>query len=225
VLLLFDIDGTLLAGATGEHRAALHEALGAVHGIDADVNRRPIAPAGRTDREITRAILLDAGVDAKRIDDGADAVQEQACRSYARLCPDNLSHTVLAGIPELLEQLSRCEDRRLGLVTGNYEAIARLKLRRAGIGHWFDGGIGAFGSDAEDRTQLPAIARRRAGAPGAPYPRERTVVIGDTPRDIACAHADGSRCVAIATGPFDVDELRGADAVARDASELLALLT
>jgi phosphoglycolate phosphatase-like HAD superfamily hydrolase len=225
VLLLFDIDGTLLRGATGEHRAALHEALRAVHGIDADVNRRPIAPAGRTDREITRAILLDAGIDARRIDDGADAVQVQACRSYARLCPDDLSHTVLTGIPELLEQLSRREDRRLGLVTGNYEAIARLKLRRAGIGHWFDGGVGAFGSDAEDRTELPGIARRRAGAPGAPYPRERTVVVGDTPRDIACAHADGARCVAVATGPFDVDELRGADAVARDASELLAALT
>ncbi len=99
---------------------------------------------------------------------------------------------MLTGIPELLAQLSRREDQTFGLVTGNYEAIARLKLRRAGIGHWFDGGIGAFGSDAEDRTELPAIARRRAGAPGTPYPRERTVVIGDTPRDIACAHADGA---------------------------------
>jgi phosphoglycolate phosphatase-like HAD superfamily hydrolase len=227
VLLLFDIDGTLLAGATGEHRAALHEALRAVHGIEADLNRRPIAPAGRTDREITRAILLDAGVDAKQIDDRAGAVQEEACRAYARLCPDDLSHTVLAGIPELLAQLSSREDRTLGLVTGNYEEIARLKLRRAGVGHWFDGGVGAFGSDAEDRTELPAIARRRAGALGAPYPRERTVVIGDTPRDVACAHADGARCVAVATGPFDVDDLRAADAdaVARDASELLALLS
>jgi len=224
LLLLFDIDGTLLAGATEEHRAALHEALLAVHGIEADISRRPITPAGRTDREITRAILLDAGVDAKQIDDRADAVQEEACLAYARLCPEDLSHTVLAGIPELLAQLLRREDRMLGLVTGNYEAIARLKLRRAGIGHWFDAAIGAFGSDAEDRTELPAIARRRAGKPGAPYPRERTIVIGDTPRDIACAHADGARSVAVATGPFGVDELRAADAVARDATELLAVL-
>jgi phosphoglycolate phosphatase-like HAD superfamily hydrolase len=225
VLLLFDIDGTLLAGATDAHRAALHEALRSVHGVEADVSRRPIAPAGRTDREITRAILLDAGVDAKRIDDGADAVQEESCRAYARLCPDDLSHTVLAGIPELLATLSRREDRTLGLVTGNYEAIARLKLRRAGIGHWFDAGIGAFGSDAEDRTELPAIARRRAGDPGAPYPRDQTIVIGDTPRDVACAHADGVRCVAVATGPFAVGQLSAADVVARDAGELLAALT
>ncbi len=224
LLLLFDIDGTLLAGATGEHRAALHEALLTVHGIEADVSRRPITPAGRTDREITRAILLDAGVDATQIDDRADAVGEEACRAYGRLCPEDLSHTVLTGIPELLAQLSRREDRMLGLVTGNYEAIARLKLKRSGIGRWFDGAIGAFGSDAEDRAELPAIARRRAGTPGAPYPRERTIVIGDTPRDIACAHADGARSVAVATGPFGVDELRAADAVARNASELLALL-
>jgi phosphoglycolate phosphatase len=225
VLLLFDIDGTLLAGATEAHRAALHKALRAVHGLDADVNRRPITPAGRTDREITRAILLDAGVSAKRIDDGADAVQEESCRAYARLCPNDLSHTVLAGIPELLATLSQRDDRKLGLVTGNYEAIARLKLRRAGIGHWFDAGIGAFGSDAEDRTELPTIARLRAGDPGAPYPRERTIVIGDTPRDIACAHADGVRCVAVATGPFGAEQLTDAEVVTRDAGELLAALT
>jgi phosphoglycolate phosphatase len=224
LLLLFDIDGTLLTGATGEHRAALHEAILAVHGIEADVSRRPITPAGRTDREITRAILLDAGVDAKQIDDRADAVQEEACRAYARLCPEDLSHTVLPGIPELLAALSDGDGHTLGLLTGNYEAIARLKLRRAGIGSWFASGQGAFGSDAEDRTELPAIARRRAGRPGASYPSEQTIVIGDTPRDIACARADGARAIAVATGPFDVEDLRAADAVARDASELLGLL-
>jgi phosphoglycolate phosphatase len=221
LLLLFDIDGTLLTGATGEHRAALHEALLAVHGIEADVSRRPITPAGRTDREITRAILLDAGVDATRIDKRADAVQEEACRAYARLCPEDLSHAVLTGIPELLATLSESGSNDLALLTGNYEAIARLKLRRAGIGAWFASGQGAFGSDAEDRTELPAIARRRAGVPGAPYPRERTVVIGDTPRDIACAHADGVMSVAVATGPYGVEELGAADAVARDGRELL----
>jgi phosphoglycolate phosphatase len=224
LLLLFDIDGTLLTGATKEHRAALHEALLAVHGIEADISRRPITPAGRTDREITRAILLDAGVDAKRIDDGADAVQEEACRAYARLCPEDLSHAVLTGIPELLATLSQTGGNELALLTGNYEAIARLKLARAGIGGWFAAGQGAFGSDAEDRAELPAIARRRAGAPGAPHPRAQTVVIGDTPRDIACAHADGVACVGVATGPYGVAELAAADAVARDSRELLGAI-
>jgi phosphoglycolate phosphatase len=224
LLLLFDIDGTLLTGATEAHRAALNEALRLVHGIDAEAGT-PVVAAGRTDSEIARLTLIGAGVDARQIDDGADAVQEEACRAYARLCPDDLSHTVLTGIPELLATLSDDGDNALALLTGNYEAIARLKLRRAGIGAWFDSGQGAFGSDAEDRTELPAIARRRAGRPGAPYPRERTIVIGDTPRDIACARADGARAVAVATGPFGIEELQAADGVARDASELLALLS
>jgi phosphoglycolate phosphatase len=224
VLLLFDIDGTLVAGATAAHRDAMHEALLAVHGVNAAVGRRPLAPAGRTDGEIARAILIDAGVSALRIDERADAVQDECSRAYARLCPDDLSHTVLAGIPELLEALSQRDGVVLGLLTGNYEAVARLKLARAGIGRWFAGGPGAFGSDAEDRAALPAIARRRAGRTGAPYARKLTIVIGDTPRDIACARADGVRCIAVASGPFGADELSAADAVARDAAQLRGAL-
>ena len=102
---------------------------------------------------------------------------------------------------------------RFSLVTGNFERIARLKLARAGIGDWFPEGQGAFGSDAEDRELLPPIARARAGD----WPRERTVVIGDTPRDIACARADGLRVIAVATGPFAVEALADADAVADSA--------
>ena len=72
---------------------------------------------------------------------------------------------------------------------------------------------------------LPAIARRRAGGDGEPWPRERTLLIGDTPRDIACARADGVRVIAIATGPHGAGELTSADAVARDTRELGELLT
>ena len=98
VLLLFDIDGTLVSGATDAHRDAMHEALREVHGVDATrVMRRPLAPAGRTDPEIARAILLDAGISAERIDDRADEVREQCCRAYARLCPEDLSGTRAAG--------------------------------------------------------------------------------------------------------------------------------
>jgi phosphoglycolate phosphatase-like HAD superfamily hydrolase len=114
---------------------------------------------------------------------------------------------------------------RLSLVTGNYEPIARLKLARAGLGHHFGAGQGGFGSDAEERGLLPAIARRRAGAPdGTPHPRDRTIVIGDTPRDIACARADGVRVLAVATGPYPVEALGEADAVAADGFGLRDLL-
>ena len=109
---------------------------------------------------------------------------------------------------------------RLALVTGNYEPVARLKLKRAGLGRYFPAGQGAFGSDAEDRAALPGIARRRAGTAGVSFSRHQTIVIGDTPRDIACARADGVRCFAVATGPFGAEELRDADGVAADAHGL-----
>ena len=109
---------------------------------------------------------------------------------------------------------------RQALVTGNMEAIARRKLASAGIGHHFAAGQGGFGSDAEDRSELPAVARARAGG----WARDRTVVIGDTPRDIACARADGVRVIGIATGPFTVEALADADAVVDAASALLPVL-
>jgi phosphoglycolate phosphatase-like HAD superfamily hydrolase len=127
---------------------------------------------------------------------------------------------VLPGISELLAELDGHSGVRLSLVTGNYEAVARLKLGRAGIGDHFPRGQGGFGSDAEDRAMLPHIARKRAGHDGVEFPRTRTIVIGDTPRDIACARADDVRCFAVATGPFRVDELQSADAVAADARQL-----
>jgi phosphoglycolate phosphatase-like HAD superfamily hydrolase len=223
VLLLFDIDGTLLQRAAEAHRDAIHEALRTVHGVKDPVRRRSIEVAGCTDAEIARVLLTAAGVSAQRIDERADDVRIAACTAYARMCPDDLSAHVTPGMNELLEQLAERAGTVLALVTGNYEAIARLKLRRAGIGGFFPSGQGGFGSDHEQRTELPRIARRRAGD-GEPWPRERTVVIGDTPRDIACARADRVRIVAVATGPYGADELRGADAVARDARELGDLL-
>jgi phosphoglycolate phosphatase-like HAD superfamily hydrolase len=223
VLLLFDIDGTLLQRGADAHRDALHEALRTVHGVTDPVRRAGHELAGRTDTEIARGLLVAAGVSARRIDARADDVRIAACEAYARLVPDDLSAHVTPGIAQLLEALTARGRDTLALVTGNYEAIARLKLRAAGIGGFFPGGQGGFGSDHEQRAELPRIARGRAGD-GTPWPRERTIVIGDTPRDIACARADGVRVFAVATGPFAADELGAADAVARDARELGALL-
>jgi phosphoglycolate phosphatase-like HAD superfamily hydrolase len=216
VLLLFDIDGTLVRGATDAHRDALKAALREVHGVAVRSARRVVPPAGRTDAEIARALLLDAGISAERIDDRAEDVREACCRIYAQTCPRDLSEYLVPGIPEVLAWLHGRPGVRLALLTGNYEPIARLKLARAGIGKWFEARQGAFGSDSEDRAALPAIARRRAGH----TPREDTIVIGDTPRDIACARADGVRCLAVTSGQYGADELAGADAVARDAGEL-----
>ncbi len=223
LLVLFDIDGTLLLRASVAHAEALYEALRQVHGVEDPAGAR-VAPAGRTDGEIARAILLQSGVSAERIDDRADEVREVTCREYSSLCPPDLSDHVAPGMPELLADLEGRDEVRLGLVTGNFEPVARLKLTRAGLGRWFGSGPGGFGSDHEDRSALPGIARRRAGSGGEVWPRERTLVIGDTPNDIACARADGVRCLAVATGPFTAADLEGADAVATDARELAGLV-
>jgi phosphoglycolate phosphatase len=224
-LLLFDVDGTLVAGAARAHAEALWDALHEVHGIDAARVRSAVSPAGRTDGEIARMLLVAAGVSATRIDERADDVRAACCERYAHLCPPDLSDKVIPGIPALLEQLCERDDVVLSLVTGNFEPIGRMKLLRAGLGRFFAAGQGAFGSDDEDRTVLPGVARRRAGSDGIAFPRERTIVIGDTPRDICCARADGVGCIAVTTGPYGTAELADADAVARDPAQLGELLS
>jgi len=217
LLLLFDIDGTLLQRASHEHAVALRTAAGRVHGVDV-LSVDTIEYAGRTDRAIARDLLAAAGV--SKID---EAWVSETVLEYERLCPPDLSAKVAPGMVELLEALAaRPSEFRLSLVTGNLEQVAHRKLTAAGIGHFFEAGQGGFGSDDEDRGRLPAIARGRASSP--PWARDRTVVIGDTPRDIACARVDEVRVAAVATGPFSVEALADADAVADDARALLPVL-
>jgi len=190
-----------------------------VHGVELDGIQ--VEAAGRTDAAIARDLLRAAGVGDAAIDAGADEVAAAAVAAYAELCPPDLSAYVAPGVGDALAALSERPDvYRLALVTGNLEPVARRKLASAGIGGYFPAGQGGFGSDAEDRGQLPAVARRRAGA----WPRERTVVIGDTPRDIACARVDGVRVVAVATGPFSAEALADADAVVDGARAVLPVL-
>jgi phosphoglycolate phosphatase len=188
-----------------------------VHGLGALDGH--VEVAGRTDAAIMRDLVTAAG--GEDFDARWPQVRAAALAAYERLCPADLSDRVAPGVPELLAALAaRPEEFRLALVTGNLEPIAHLKLARAGIGHYFEAGQGGFGSDHAERAELPRIARERAGD----WPRERTVVIGDTPRDIACARADDVRVVAVATGPFAVEALADADAVADDARALLPVL-
>ncbi len=213
---MWDIDGTLLRRASEAHAAALMRAVADVHGVD--VTRAKVTDlAGRTDRAIARMLLAAVGIGAEAVDGRAEDVLAATCALYEELCPPDLSAKVAPGIPALLDQLrGRESDFRFSLVTGNFERVARLKLARAGIGHHFADGQGAFGSDAEAREDLPPVARERAGG----WPRERTVVIGDTPHDITCARADGVRVVGIATGPYAADALAGADVVVDEVEEL-----
>jgi phosphoglycolate phosphatase len=219
LLLLFDIDGTLVQRASVEHAAAVLAALHDVYGVT-EPPAAHLDAAGRTDIDIARKLLLLSDVDARTIDARLGDFRAAAVSHYARLVPGDLTGLVVPGIGALLERLAAGGKHRLSLVSGNLEPIARLKLRAAGLGRYFPRGQGGFGSDHEDRSELPAIARARAGRDGRPWPREQTVVIGDTPRDIACARADGVRVVAVSTGPFRAPELADADAVVPDARAL-----
>jgi phosphoglycolate phosphatase len=229
LLLLFDIDGTLLLKASREHAESIYAALRRIHLLQ-EIPTGKIEAAGRTDDAIARSILTLAGVPAERIDDRARDVRAMACADFGHRCPGDLSAHLAPGVLEVLDLLAARDDVDLALLTGNLECVARLKVDRAGIGHHFARGQGAFGSDSEDRTDLPEIARARhaaalgIGVGGAAYPREQTVVIGDTPRDIACARADGVHVIAIATGPFRPSDLSGADVVIDTAREIPAAL-
>jgi phosphoglycolate phosphatase-like HAD superfamily hydrolase len=200
----------------------VREAAAAVHGLDG-LGELEVEVAGRTDLAIARSLLRSSGIGEDAISARAGEVAAATVERFARTCPSDLSAKVAPGIAELLEALAaRPDDFRLSLVTGNLEPVARLKLARAGLGRWFPEGQGGFGSDHESRAELPRIARSRFSDP--PHPRERTVVIGDTPRDIACARADEVRVAAVATGPYAIEALAEADAVVDDARALLPVL-
>ena len=208
-----------MQGAGVEHGRALREAAERVHGVGPLIG--DIEVAGRTDAAIMRDLVALAGVSRVTFEARWPEVVGDAVVAYDALCPPDLADRVAPGVPELLAALAaRPDEFRLSLVTGNLEPIARIKLGRAGIGDFFEPGQGGFGSDHPSRAELPSIARARAGD----WPRERTVVIGDTPRDIACARADDLRVVAVATGPFAVEALADADAVVDDARALLPVL-
>jgi phosphoglycolate phosphatase len=189
------------------------------HGVELD--GLEVEVAGRTDAAIARDLLRAAGIADAAIDAHAEAVAREVVAAYEELCPPDLSEFVAPGVTEALDALAGEPERyRLALVTGNLEPVARRKLAAAGIGHYFEPGQGGFGSDSEHRGELPGVARARAGG----WSRERTVVIGDTPRDIACARADGVRVVAVATGSYSAAELAEADAVVDGVRSALPVL-
>ena len=131
---------------------------------------------------------------------------------------------VMPGIHPLLDALSARDDIHLALLTGNYEATAKLKLEYFDLWRYFRGG--AFGDDAPDRNLLVPRALADVATCGRSFAAPSAVVIGDTPLDVACARASGARSIAVATGSHSADELRaaGADVVFHDLSDTDAVV-
>jgi phosphoglycolate phosphatase-like HAD superfamily hydrolase len=114
------------------------------------------------------------------------------------------------GVRELLAALQDL-GVYLGLLTGNAEVGARLKLKPFGLNPFFP--VGAFGSDSEDRNLLlPIAVQRLQEFESISVSHDRCVVIGDTPKDVECAHVHGASAIAVATGTYPLKELEKTDA-------------
>ncbi len=132
---------------------------------------------------------------------------------------------LLSGVEELLAELADRDDFALGLLTGNWEGGARIKLERYGLGGYF--AFGAFGDGCRDRRDLPPVALRRAGQwSGRSFRAEDALIIGDTTRDVECGRAHGISVLAVASGSHDAERLAaaGADWVVDDLEGAAACL-
>jgi phosphoglycolate phosphatase len=203
-LVLFDIDGTLVI-AKGAGRRALHRALERVYGTAGAIEGYDFR--GKTDPRIVGDLMGAAGIAPEVIRGGLDDCFEAYARGLTDEIGDGQCVTVLPGVAELVRRLDATEGVLLGLLTGNIEEGARIKLAPTGLWPYFR--TGAFGSDDADRRRLPSLAARRAQAlTGNRFPPEEVVVIGDTPLDIECARAFGAVAVAVATGFHPYAELQ-----------------
>jgi phosphoglycolate phosphatase len=221
-IVLFDVDGTLL-WTDGAGRRAIHRALKDVLGIE-----HPAAHFrfdGRTDPEIVRLLAAAAGRDH------GPGVIGDVLKRYVSLLTDELSRPghrtkVYPGVFELVAALEARADCVVGLLTGNVAEGARLKLRSGGLDiARFK--VGAFGSDHEERSALPAIAQRRARESlGVEAAGQDVVIVGDTPADVTCGLGVGARAIGVATGSYSVPDLvaAGAHTAFADLSDTAAVL-
>jgi phosphoglycolate phosphatase-like HAD superfamily hydrolase len=221
-IFLFDVDGTLLlTGGCG--RRAFEHAFEHVTG-----QRRALdgfSFGGMTDRAIARMGLCAIGREANP--SVVDQLLEAYLEALARELVSPLNFVILPGAHETVQALAARSGTALGLGTGNVRRGAQAKLAYADLWHPFS--FGGFGCDHEDRAELlRAGAQRGAAQLSQPLADCRVVVIGDTVRDVAAAHAIGAECVAVCTGGDNEEKLRaaGADAVFQNLlhTDLLAAL-
>ena len=209
VLVLWDIDGTLLnAGGVGRdlYDAVFLQLFGRTLPACAPM-------AGRTDRAIILETLILAGVDEPR------RYVDPFIAGLAVHAPSARSAMASRGqaLPGAAAALALIGGRaRQSVLTGNIRPLAEVKLTALGLQAGLDLRIGAYGDDHEDRAELVELARRRAaagpGRPPAAYPGTSTVVIGDTPLDVAAALSAGARAVGVATGSYPAADLAAAGA-------------
>ena len=218
--ILFDIDGTLLDSG-GAGTSSLNIAFEEIFAIKEAF--RSINMAGKTDMQI-----LKEAFELYKIDHSNGIIPE-FYRNYVRLLRERIregSGHIKPGIREALRELQARKECILGLLTGNIEEGARVKLDFFGLNSYFS--IGAFGSDDEDRNKLlPIAVDKLCQMYSVKVGFRDCVVIGDTPRDISCSKPYGAFSIAVATGPYSAGTLSaaGADFVFDDLSNTEAFLS
>lgn len=217
-LVLFDIDGTILNFRHGIAKELFAVMLNELFGKDVPESAIPQFH-GMTDLQIISTIAENIGLSYDEVSVLIPTIWKKMLTMFEQhSIPENV--TVLPGVIELISQLHQNNDIRLGLITGNFFENAYLKLSIAGLDKYFP--TGAFGSDAADRNHLPSIAIERMNKHYQTnnFHSGNTVIIGDTYRDIECAHKNGIRVLAVATGGFTIDELQNhnPDAIINDFS-------
>jgi phosphoglycolate phosphatase len=204
--VLFDIDGTLLVTG-GAGAVAWQRAFRELHGVDADIAEH--TEAGMTDPEIAEIVFREV---IGR--DGSPAERGQAIGGYLSHLADAVNESsdyrVMPGIEELLPRLIG-KGVLLGLVTGNVEAAAHIKLSRANLNRFFS--FGGYGSDSRDRTELTKRALERGElVSGGTLGDGTCIAVGDTPRDVRAGHGAGIKVVGVATGSYSAKQQREAGA-------------
>ena len=222
-LVLFDIDGTLLH-SHGAGRRAMEAALTETFGTKGSPEYRY---DGKTDRQIVRDLMRGEGFDDAAIDARMSRVLDSYVAGLEReIASPHTRVEAIAGVMPLLDALVQRAHCIVGLLTGNLEPGAQHKLNAAGID--FDRfALGAYGSDHEIRSELPAIAQQRAREVlGLAIEGSAMVIVGDTPSDIACGRPIGARAIAVATGHYSVASLseHAPDAVFSDLGDTEAVL-
>ena len=202
-LFLFDVDGTLVT-AQGAGRLAIGRALEAVYGTAGPIDSYDFR--GRTDPRIVLDLMAAAGIAEAAIRARLADCFDVYLKELSGLVGAGRRVRLMPGIDRVVEALTARDDALVGLLTGNIEAGARVKLGPTGL--WPRFRLGAYGSDDIDRRRLPAIACARARAvAGREFPFERVTIIGDTPLDVDCARACGAVAVSVATGNHAAEEL------------------
>jgi phosphoglycolate phosphatase len=205
-LILFDIDGTLI-NSNQAGRMALAAALRQLFGTIGSLDSYDMG--GKTDLRIINEVLAD-DVPLDVIDAKLPELFEVMANHAAVIYPQR-GILPCPGVNDLLDILGKQEGVLAGLLTGNSQATAPLKLQAAGIDpQQFR--IGAYGSDDSDRNNLPAVAIRRAmETTGISFAGDNIVVVGDTPADVECARVCQARAVGVATGWHTIETLKACD--------------